>query len=775
MSHRRFRFIAILLLLLYAWLEFSTLAITSPTADESLHVMRGYIFVTRGDDRYRMRGPVLNNALSGLTLAALEPPIYFPPSDDPMWEHVALGDDPDPYLFGPNVPTLRIFFLARLPILAVSLLLGALIFRWAYERAGGWPAQGALTLYVFCPNLLAHNRLVTTDAVAAATFLLGAYAIFKALQRPSWRTTIMAGVAFGLAMASKFSATALLPAYAVSAAVFWWPQRADNRAWRKYLALGAGLVAVGGLTVWAIYGFKIAPLRPGGLPLPAPSYWGEWEVMTGYLQDPFPGYLFGQIAPRGWWYYYPITFLAKTPLPVLILIVLSFVVTVRRRSWRTDLPVFLAPVLYFISLLTSTHDLGYRYLLPILPAAFVYSTNVFQTASAKRWTRLAVIGLIGWQIIGLIGIYPYYLTFFNEVVGGPDRGRYILSDSNLDWGQDLIGLKNYLDQHPEQQPLKLSYGGITRASLYGLQAEALPPIYASMSDQGAWWLHTYYPLDPPPGRYAIGVSSLMGNPLLPASVFAYFRDRQPDTTIGNSIYLYTIEPRGAAADLSLSGVQLDEIDPQTYQLFNTNDVRPRWFDATRSIIAAPDRSWVAIANEQPIAPELAPLLADLTPVAHAATIGDQRPYSLYHIDLASRLAEVAQHSQQQAQDVTLPVQFGQSAELLGYALKRAQNDLSIITYWRALDHVQAPLQLFVHAAGPNGSIVAQEDRLDVPAYGWRAGDLFAQVNRLSLPADTTPAALTLGFYDPATGTRLSVSVNGQSLGDQLALSPEVVP
>lgn len=103
-SSRAPSFIAVALLLLYAWLELSTLAITSPTADESLHIMRGYIFVTRGDDRYRMRGPVLSNALTGLTLAALEPPIYFPPSDDPIWEHVALGDDPDRICLGRTCP-----------------------------------------------------------------------------------------------------------------------------------------------------------------------------------------------------------------------------------------------------------------------------------------------------------------------------------------------------------------------------------------------------------------------------------------------------------------------------------------------------------------------------------------------------------------------------------------------------------------------------------------------------------------------------------------------
>src|SRR5512134_1868270 len=125
---------AIGLLLLHAWLMFSTLEITSPTVDEPLHIVRGYAFALRGEDRLRLRGPVLSNALSGLTLL-LEPDLKLPPPDDPIWLVRDGTGLPETFMWANTAPPLRMVFLARLPMLFASLLLGALVFRWAAQRS----------------------------------------------------------------------------------------------------------------------------------------------------------------------------------------------------------------------------------------------------------------------------------------------------------------------------------------------------------------------------------------------------------------------------------------------------------------------------------------------------------------------------------------------------------------------------------------------------------------------------------------------------------------
>ena len=123
----------------------------------------------------------------------------------------------------------------------------------------------------------------------------------------------------------------------------------------------------------------------------------------------------------------------------------------------------------------------------------------------------------------------------------------------------------------------------------------------------------------------------------------------------------------------------------------------------------------------------------------------------------------------------LPVRFGESADLIGYEAKRTGDQLTLITYWRVGDRSEAPLQLFAHALGADGSLVAQEDRLDVPAYGWRSGDLFAQINRLTLPDPTATVSVAVGFYEPDSGTRLPVLVNGARYDDRLWLAEVAAP
>jgi hypothetical protein len=49
----------------------------------------------------------------------------------------------------------------------------------------------------------------------------------------------------------------------------------------------------------------------------------------------------------------------------------------------------------------------------------------------------------------------------------------MLVDSNLDWGQDLPGLKEYLDRHGIEG-VKLSYFGTAEPAFYGIRGERLP-------------------------------------------------------------------------------------------------------------------------------------------------------------------------------------------------------------------------------------------------------------------------------------------------------------
>ena len=614
---------AVALLIGLAYLQLSTLAVTSPTMDEPNHLVSGYAFLTRGDTRIKLNGPILNNALGALPLL-LEPGLELTPAADPAWDTNDYNDIADRFVWNNTASPFRIVYLARLPFIAVGWLLGALIFRWARERSGSGAGLFALALYTFCPNLLAHSRISMTDFVPTACASLTLYAFTRALQpvrRSSWLALV--GLGLGLALASKFVLVMLIPAMAVL-----WLANHGFRAIGQSLTQFVFILSVAALTVWGIYGFQIGPVFAGGVSVPAPGFWGEVESARYYLSQPWPNYLGGEISASGWWYYFPIAFLVKTPLPVQLLLVAAVARTIRRRTWRQAALFLLPSFLILVSLSFSAINLGYRYLLPLLPLIFVYvSSLVPDRPVAISYRPVILLALLVWHISGTLRLYPYYFTFFNELAGGPERGRYILSDSNIDWGQDLVGLKHYVDERQIDR-IKLSYFGIAHPTAYGLKTDPLPPIRTALNDQGAHWLHTYYPPDPAPGVYAISVANLMGDIWINRDAYAFFRERVPDTTIGHSIYLYTIPTRGAPINLSLSGLQIEQIDPETYRRFGTNDVRVRWFDAATSLIAPPGEAWLAIADSHPLAPDLAELLTGVEPAARARMSDNDQPYSI---------------------------------------------------------------------------------------------------------------------------------------------------
>ncbi len=151
-----------------------------------------------------------------------------------------------------------------------------------------------------------------------------------------------------------------------------------------------------------------------------------------------------------------------------------------------DKEVFLiVPILvFFIAACFSTVNIGLRHLMPIFPFLLVWVGSLgsrLQIPSIRSGCRerprpfLIIKGLqpvllfllLGWYSWSAIKIWPHYLAYFNELIGGPKNGYKYLVDSNLDWGQDLINLKKYLDEHKIEE-IYLSYFGNSDPACYGI-------------------------------------------------------------------------------------------------------------------------------------------------------------------------------------------------------------------------------------------------------------------------------------------------------------------
>ncbi len=227
---------------------------------------------------------------------------------------------------------------------------------------------------------------------------------------------------------------------------------------------------------------------------------------------------------------------------------------------------------------------------------------------------------------------------------------------------------------------------------------------------------------------------------------------------------------GPAVDLAVSGIPYDQVvDPDLQARLGTHNIQARQFDVTSALIAPPGEAWYAIAENQTLAPEFVALFDQVPPLVEGHTLAEHPPYQLYYFNLAQRVEQAAQRVEQAAKEAQLPVKFGDTAELLGYQRRQVGQALTLITYWRASDHIVTPLQMFVHVIRPDGSIGAQADRLDASAEDWRPGDLIVQVHHIDLPLDLKNYAVAVGLYNPETGVRLAFNTNGQTQ-DRLVLT-----
>ena len=202
----------------------------------------------------------------------------------------------------------------------------------------------------------------------------------------------------------------------------------------------------------------------------------------------------------------------------------------------------LLPVAIFLFVASwKAHNLGVRYILVIYPFLILFVSGFigrflhFDISTLRHLkTKIKIVPILilvltGWYLYSAISIYPDYLAYFNELVGGPDNGYKHLDDSNIDWGQDLKRLAQYQKNNPG---LKVAYtwDAFTGASkLYGIK-NVLP-----LNLQDRWWAE-------PSGKYAINTHALIR---LKLASQKYENDRlnwrelySPTDRIGQSFFIY---------------------------------------------------------------------------------------------------------------------------------------------------------------------------------------------------------------------------------------------
>jgi hypothetical protein len=248
-------------------------------------------------------------------------------------------------------------------------------------------------------------------------------------------------------------------------------------------------------------------------------------------------YLLGEISGEGFWLYFPIAVAVKTPLPTLLLLLASVMLLLDKDNRVADIRFILLPVLVFFSLAVySSMNIGLRHILPIYPFLFVWLGGsvgiLWASRSAAKRCGLIFLGL--WLTWSTLKSYPDYLAYFNETVSARNR-HTILVDSNLDWGQDLKGLKRWMDENAIKK-IQLAYFGTADPVYYGIDALYKAGTWSTVFSKQASQASDHDREEP---KYiAISATHLAGLYFWPSNPYEKYQFREPVAVLGGSIFVF---------------------------------------------------------------------------------------------------------------------------------------------------------------------------------------------------------------------------------------------
>lgn len=544
----------------------------SGTVDEIAHIPSGYTYDKDGDFRLNPEHPPLAKALAGLPLA-LNKSIKGPETDW-SWTDINQWEAGWFMLYEAGNNPKEVLIWSRLPMMLLMVGLGLFLFKWARELFGTKVGLIVLTLYAFYPDVLAHGRLVTTDVAAALGYVISIYYFEKVLTKFTWKNVIIASVAFALAQLLKFSAFLLfgiLLFMAISKAIidrkepktnFW---QEFKRHFKSYFLVSVFSV----LLVWAVYipfvwntppsiehtliernltqDPKTLPFRNFAHKLennPITRGLGHYSLgimlVVARVEGGNKTFIMGHLSDKSIFWYFPVAWLLKTSIPIIILTLVSLATLIfawpqdKKKKWL--LTVILTPIIvYWAFTLKGSLNIGIRHLMPTVPFVLLwigYTISWFFNSKFKHTAYYAVAVLVLYMVGSTLYNYPNFIAYFNEAT--PKDKRYErLIDSSLDWGQDLLRLKKYVDDSGIKS-IKVDYFGGSVPSYY------MPQAVERHSEYG-----------PTTGWLAVSATFYQSSKLVGQQEgkwsYNWLDELKPEKIIGSSILVFNITPEDLVA------------------------------------------------------------------------------------------------------------------------------------------------------------------------------------------------------------------------------------
>jgi len=382
---------------------------------------------------------------------------------------------------------------ARIPTMLFSLFILFTVFLWTKKLFNSYAAILAAFLFSVSPNIIAHSRLITNDIYTMGGIFISIYTLYLYFKKRTFFNLLLLSISVAFATISKFTSLFLYPLLLLIIVLrygktifFIFNRKVILSAvkFSKFFALHLSLfLFINFLFINTAYFFngtfrtldsfnfksdefksfsKIPIIRKIPLPLPSPMIEGlDWVSYNQKTGKTFGNiYMLGKHAMRGEGFkaYYLIVWLFKIPIGTQMLFYISITVFLfnHRKCIISVLydPLFLfllLPSIYYFLLLSFIlkAQLGVRYFLISLPFIIIFSSGISANIAEKnKAIKIFVILSSLYVFCSGLTYYPHYIAYFNEF--SPDRKNNwkILADSNLDWGQNIKYLVEYLKKHP---------------------------------------------------------------------------------------------------------------------------------------------------------------------------------------------------------------------------------------------------------------------------------------------------------------------------------------
>ena len=520
--------LAALLVTLFILVAGSAMLRTSTTFDEIVFPAVGARALANGDFGMVNDHPRLPQLLLGMPLHLAG--VKLPPEQGHHWNWYTRYQYSEYLYWAAGNAGERVTLLSRLVGLAFGALTVAATFLLARRHMRPGAALLAATLVALLPDVLAHSGVAYNDVPLAFAVLVGVYALDAMARDPTPARGAIAGLALALAAGIKYSGLVLLPVAAVLFAFEAIARRAD-RPWSLALVRSLGvlvLVAYAALVLVYAGDWRLADYTHGLA-----------ELSDSALVQGRTAFLLGEQKSGGWWYFFPVAFVLKTPLGFHVLAAIAIIAALlasRDRAWLSWLAhgaraPAVAAALLAAAAIGSRMNIGMRHALPLLPLACILVAQGVDWAAARGGRK--VVALAGVALLAMaassLRAYPFFLSYLSEWSMGRPLHETLV-DSNTDWGQGLVALREFMTANRIER-VQLGYFGTAIPEGYGIDFDPLPSYFAIGRD----------PAPGPAPRFAVVSATLLAGSYLRSDPYARLRGQQPVAVVGGSLYVFDLQ------------------------------------------------------------------------------------------------------------------------------------------------------------------------------------------------------------------------------------------